>query len=482
MSIVQTIRFKIEHKYFAGFLQAAIDESGVKGSVEQNGKTITLILSEEDPKALERFSTYTQKYLPHSIFLGEIRTERADTQPKAERFRSPVYALAPCPRCLEEITDPASERFLDDTVVCTHYANDEVYEDQDSTYFSPHFNGNDTVLLCDTSKVRELFLVTDEEINALFSIEKPTLKVTVKDPELQTLTGKKFLRLKAPYNVKSVLAALNAKESGITTLFFDERDGEPDAVLVQEHLHMIYDNRISASLEPLHEDPVLNRFLNVRKEAGVSEAIGAYLSRRHGVSFPVANDIGVKKAILFHPFSLGKTIAQMQSDSRRKRLLENFSERFPETAQKLNESSDESIDLFTTIALILGLDDPGFEALSDKALEFHGNGGLKIDMQFKEGDFDYAAMIGSIMSFRLAGTDPHYLAYSIFEAYGDMVVSVLGQLKRQFKIDSFLLMGDLFANSVLFSRILSKFQISQPYFSNRIALDSSPTRYSEGSI
>jgi hypothetical protein len=32
-------------------------------------------------------------------------------------------------------------------------------------------------------------------------------------------------------------------------------------------------------------------------------------------------------------------------------------------------------------------------------------------------------------------------------------------------------MGDLFANSVLFSRILSKFQISTPYFSDRIALD-----------
>ncbi len=471
MSIVQNIRFKIEHRYFAGFLQTAIEESGVRGSVEQNDKTITMILSEEDSAALERFSAYTQKYLPHSIFLGEITTQRIEIEPKAERFHSPAYALAPCPRCLEEITDPASERYLDDTVVCTHYANDEVYEDQDATYFSPHYNGNDTVLLCDASKVRELFLVTDEEIKALFSIEKPTLKVTVKDEELKSLTGKKFLRLKAPYNVKSVLAALNAKESGIATLFFDEREGEPDAVLVQEHLHMIYDNRISAPLEPLHEDAVLNRFLNIRKEAGVSEAIGAYLSRGHGVSFPVVNEFGVKKAIAFQEFSLRQTLEQMEEDSRRKRLLENFAERFPETAQKLNESLNESIDLFTTIALILGLEEPGFEVLSDKSLEFHGNGGLKIDMQFNEGDFDYAAMIGSIMSFRLAGTDAHYLAYSIFEAYGDMVVSVLGQLKREFKIDSFLLMGDLFANSVLFSRILSKFQISKPYFSDRIALD-----------
>ena len=469
MSIIQKIEYKIEHRYFAGFLQHAIDESGVRGSVRQEEGTITLVLSEEDPAALERFSAWTQKYLPHSIFLGEITTERGEEEPSQERFTSPSYPIAPCPLCLEEITDPASDRYLDDTVVCTHYANEEAYHDSDPTYFSPHYNGNDTVLLCDASKVRELFLVTDDEIKALFSIEKPTLKVTVNDPELRELTGKKFLRVKAPYNVKSVLAALNAKESEISTLFFDEREGEPSVILVQEHLHMIRDNRISAPLEPLHEDPVLNRFLNVKAEAGVPTAIGAMLSLRHGISFPVATEEGVKRAIEFQPFDLREVIDEMMEDETRRRLLENFTAKFPETGVKLSEAME--LDLFATLATILDLEEAGFEALSDKALEFHGNGGLKIDMNFTDEGFDYAAMIGSVMSFRLAGTEPHYLAYSIFEAYGDMVVSVLGQLKREFKIDRFILLGDLFSNSVLFSRILSKFQISKPYFSARIALD-----------
>jgi hypothetical protein len=470
MSIIQKIQYRIEHGYFAGFFQHAIDESGVKGSVSQKEGEITLILSEEDPKALERFSAWTQKYLPHSIFLGEISTERGEAEPSGERFSCGAYPIAPCPLCLEEITDPASDRYLDDTVVCTHYANNEVYQESDPTYFSPHYNGNDTVLLCDPAKVRELFLLTDDEIKALFSIEKPTLKVTVLDEELKALTGKKFLRIKAPYNVKSVLAALNAKESGISTLFFDEREGEPGVILVQEHLHMIRDNRISAPLEPLSEDPVLNRFLNVKKEAGADQAVGAYLSLKHGISFPVATESGVKRAIEFQPFDLREVIDEMMSDDTRRRLLENFTTKFPETGVKLSESME--LGLFETLATVLDLEEAGFEALSDKALEFHGNGGLKIDMNFNDEGFDYAAMIGSVMSFRLAGAEPHYLAYSIFEAYGDMVVSVLGQLKREFKIDTFLLMGDLFANSVLFSRILSKFQISKPYFSYRIALDS----------
>ena len=469
MSIVQTIEYKIEHRYFAGFLQHAIDESGVRGSVEQNEGKIILTLDENDAQALERFSAYTQKYLPHSIFLGKIDTERKDQAISDSHFRSPAYPIAPCPLCLEEMTDPASDRYLDDTVRCTHYANEEVYEDRDSTYFSPHYNGNDTVLLCDATKVRDLFLVTDEEIKALFSIEKPTLKMTVNDPELREITGKKFLRVKAPYNVKSVLAALNAKESGISTLFFNERANEPTVVLVQEHLHMIRDSRISAPLESLHQDLKINRFLNIAKEANASQAIGAYMSRTHGISFLVMTDRGAKRVIDFPPFDSQEVLTKMMSDDTRKRLLENFGKTFPEDAHALSET--RSNDLFDTITLLMGLEEKGFEALSDLALEFHGNGGLKIDMNFDDKGFDYTAMLGSIMSFRLAGAELHYLAYSIFEAFGDMAVSVLGQLKREFKIDTFLLMGDLFENSVLFSRILSKFQISKPYFSSRIALD-----------
>ena len=161
-------------------------------------------------------------------------------------------------------------------------------------------------------------------------------------------------------------------------------------------------------------------------------------------------------------------LKKMKSSKKRARLLENFSAKYPEILSDLNSNS---YDLFQTIARVLELDDISYNALSNKSLEFRGNGGLKIDMNFKDGGFDYVAMVGSIMSFKLAGVEPHYLAYSIFEAFGDMVISVLGQLKREFKIDNFILMGDMFENSVLFSRILSKFQISKPYFSKEIALD-----------
>jgi hydrogenase maturation factor HypF (carbamoyltransferase family) len=129
------------------------------------------------------------------------------------------------------------------------------------------------------------------------------------------------------------------------------------------------------------------------------------------------------------------------------------------------------MNLFDTVATILELKEKGFEAVCDKGYEFRGNGGLKIDTNFNEDGFDYSDFIGSIISFKLADVEEHYLAYSIFEALADMSITTLNQLKDKFKIQNFVMMGDMFENSILYSRILSKFQLSNPYFSKNFALD-----------
>ena len=92
-------------------------------------------------------------------------------------------------------------------------------------------------------------------------------------------------------------------------------------------------------------------------------------------------------------------------------------------------------------------------------------------MFFDDKGFDYESFLGSIISFYLAEAEIHYLAYSIFEAFGDMAITSLTQIQKKFHIENFVMMGDMFANNVLYSRILSKFQMQKPYFSKAIALD-----------
>jgi len=75
------------------------------------------------------------------------------------------------------------------------------------------------------------------------------------------------------------------------------------------------------------------------------------------------------------------------------------------------------------------------------------------------------------MSFKLALTPKDYLAYSIFEAFADMSVATLMRLKTKYGVEQFVMMGDMFENSVLYSRILSRFSQYNPHFSKGFALD-----------
>jgi len=467
MAIKQQIEFNSANKYFAGFLQNIINQSGINGSVSQD-ENITLVLDDSDAKKLEEFSALVTSSLPHSMFLGEVTTTQDDSSIIKSEFKSPSYNIALCPICLEKLTNPSSDDYLNDALVCTHYSNEEKrYEDY--TTFSPHYSEGCSVLLTNSAKIDELFIMTEEEQKALFSIEKPTIKVTIKDETLKSLTNKQFINIKSPYNTRSSLVALNAKESEVDYLFFTN-DEDLKITVVQKNINIIKDNRISKKLVNLNPDKAINRFLNIANEAGFKKgAIGASMSLQDGISFVVSNEVDVKKVINFQEFNLSESLEEMKNDATREKLLENLFEKYPNIKEELESNSH--YDIYQTICSILELEFKSFESLSDKSLEFRGNGGLKIDMHFIDVGFDYVSLIGSVISFKLAGVDTHYLAYSIFEAFGDMIISTLNQLKEKFKIQNFVMMGDMFENSVMHSRILSKFQLSDPYFSKSIALD-----------
>jgi hypothetical protein len=467
MSIKQTITYKSENSYFAGFLHSLIEQSGIEGSVTFEDTKITLLLSQNDLQKLETFSKMATKYLPHSIFLGDIETQETKEIAYKKPFSSATYNISLCAQCIEKLLNPASENYLDDTLLCNHYGNTpQNYEDKNS--FSPHYSDGATLLVIDPAKINELFILTDDEKKVLFSIEKPTIKVTILDEELKNLTKKNFIYIKSVYNTKSALVALNAKESGMSYLFFEDMNPSI-AVVVQKNTLIIEDSRFSKKLETLHENTILNRFLNIKKEAGFPKAIGASMSKKNGISFLVSNDVGTKKVLTLQDFSLKEFFERVVEDEKKKKLLANFETKYPHIIATLKHNL--TLNLFETLATILELDDVSFYGLSDKSLEFRGNGGLKIDAYFNDEGFDYLSFIGSVMSFKLAGTDDSYLAYSIFEAFGDMIISNCNQLKSTFQIEHFIMMGDMFENNILYSRILSKFQLSNPYFSTDIAFD-----------
>ncbi len=469
MAIVQTIVYNSDNQYFAGFLQNIINQSGIKGSIDFKDNTITLVLDEHNTKALEKFSELSTKYLPHSIFLDKITTNSKDINIEDKQFKSDTYNIAPCPKCLEDLTDPSSPLYLDDSLVCKHYSNENAFYDSDSTFFTPHYTDGCAVLVADPSKIDELFIMTDKEKEVLYSIEKPTIKVTIQSEELKDLTQKTYINIKAPYNVRSTLFALNAKDSDIPYIFFQDTN-DLKIIKVQENTTIIKASRVAKSLEIIDEDKSINRFLNICKDANFNNvAIAANLSYSNGINFLTKTEVTTKKVITFQDFKLKDVLDQMNSNEVRAKLLDNFSKKHQDRLVKLQ--SNENYNLFETLCILLDIEKASFESLSDKSLEFRGNGGLKVDIDYVENSVDYSSILGSVMSFILAGADTHYIAYSIFEAFGDMTISTLNQLKKTFKIDNIIMMGDMFENSILYSRILSKYQLANPFFSKQFALD-----------
>ena len=78
MSVKQIIKYKSDNSYFAGFIQAIIDDSEISANVSQSNKGITLLLDNEDESKLNIFNEKINRYLPYSIFLGDIQTQRSD--------------------------------------------------------------------------------------------------------------------------------------------------------------------------------------------------------------------------------------------------------------------------------------------------------------------------------------------------------------------------------------------------------------------
>jgi len=463
--IRQVIKYPSQNSYFAGFLQQIIDESGIRGSVEQKEGEIVLSLDDKDEEALKKFSDLTTKYLPHSFFIEDIKTEVVEGEITPSEFKSKPYDIGLCPRCLEMINDPSSNHYLDDSLVCTHYKN-EPYFSNDTTIFSPHYSEGSSILVCDSSKVDELFILTNEEKKLLFSIEKPTIKATIKSDEIKEFTGRDFIDIKAPYNTRSTLAAINAKDADMAYIFFHDSE-DLKVVKVQKNTTIVKAKRVAKELEELSEDAKINRFLNICEDAKYQKAIGANLSSS-GIGFLVKNELGVKEVLKFGEFSLSDTLKKMQEDEIRSKLLANFSKKYPKILEELKA---KDMGLFEALSLLLDVKEPGFNGLSEKALLFRGNGGLKVDIFFGDEGVDYPALLGSMMSFKLAGAEDHYIAYSFFEAIADSAINTINQLKTKFAIPNVVMMGDIFSNSVLYSRILSKYSQANPYFSKTIALD-----------
>ena len=493
MAFVQRIAYKAPHTYFAGYLREILKDSGLKGSVSLTGSHVTLGLEDEETEALERFSSSIATLLPYSLFMGPVDSQQADVLPHANEFNPVAAAVSLCPRCLQALFDPASPDFENQSLLCSHYGADVAPEPVTpvditasalslqkgnevtvgSRLYRTTYREGDTLFITDASKMSDLLLLSPQELNLLLSIEKPVLKTAIQDETIKTLTGKNVIRVKLFDDAQSALLAKALQQSDVPYLFMAPSP-DLEVAVNQEQVMLLQTARLETPMQMLDDHPVLNRFLNMADEfdiLGVS-SIGAHLPKTGALNFILRSAKVNKPLIAFEPFkSQGFLDRITQASTAKGRLVENFKEHFPEIfAALLSIQKDEGISLFTVIAAVMGMKGD-YETVHDASLGFVGNGGVKIDVKYNAGGFDYDALLASLMSFRLAGVETPLLAFSLFESLGDLVTDTLTQLKTRFKTSETILFGGMLANAALFSRIKKNYGHQTPRISSRFALD-----------
>ncbi len=379
--------------------------------------------------------------------------------------------------------------------------------------------GENVMMVTDASKLDSLCLLTKEEKEALFCIERPLIRAAVADESLYGAYGR-FTLLKYPDEGFCILLAKELLGLGCSHIAYEPgAAGGADMVIdfdlaiePQRDSRLFVDKSArffvegERSLFPLRFDRRSDRIAVAHDMAAVpdrewvlidrvdkfesaeasalfllenedidmhhsrtvrfSQEVGSVLSvlLEHGVQNESA--IGVyfdeEPTFIYHDGRKQITaVPPMEFDSAKlksgiealregsKRLVKNFTDRFPEISETLFESAD----IFEAAAMIAGLPEPGFESLCEESLKFGGKGGLKIDMRLKNSRFDPYAFLASLMSYRLGGANSELLAYSIFESFGDYISETLAELKSRSKAKHTVLCGKAFGNRPLFGRV-----------------------------
>jgi len=362
---------------------------------------------------------------------------------------------------------------------------------------------NSKILITNLDKAKHDFLLLKQEINALFSVERPIIYATTTNEELKKRVSS-IVELKAFDDGFTLLLAKELTDLGY--VFYEE--GEKEYELKMDFLleinvlkdiklfmnkgykllsngeRVLIPKPLNSNKVAIYKDYVLNEgvldkierfekisaqevyvfkdeeiehpnikkadvaksaFLSVLRENDIDEkSVGVYFGDEK--IFLYYNKKEIKRIFDFgeEPKNLIERIRNFREGS--DKLVDNYIKRFGSL-----DDLEKISGFFERAAFLIGIDG-GFKELNILSMNFGGKGGLSVDCRIIDDRFSYEAFYASIMSYRLGETDKILLCYSIFESLGDFLSNTLNELGKKLKAKEFAICGKYITNSALFSR------------------------------
>lgn len=482
--------YKIEYDSTSFYFKRLIDELITASKIEANTKQyfgFILIFIDDELENIEKFFLNLEKNLPYSMFLKKsylIEELNEDIKELEDKNIKESFEILTNQK-VKEILQNSNFDFLSQIV---SLSRGEIVDFEEKNLFLPNktlleeFENSDLevkLLLTNSQILSDFFIIENEELNLLCSIERPLVKLKLKNID-ENISKSGYIFTRLVNCTKEIELSKAFKEQKIDYILYTTKKQELKACSFEENSIIIYDNKTLYPKYDYRKDKIFNSskeyldsFSNIYQAVLCEHnllninSIGVYFSLNSKNSFVDIKTLNEEKRVIYIPDiqtnidSILEDISSM--DENCKRLVDNFLKKFPYAKEIKLSSTNGFATIIEAIAKLLNLSN--IKEFEELALNSGYVNALQIDMKLIKIDnknyLDYRKIIQSIMSYKMANVDNETLSFSFYEFLAEFLIDYLREIARKTEAKYIVFCGDIFANRQLFHKVYK--ELSKKY-------------------
>lgn len=505
--------YKSKDKTLAKFLDFASKQFDCSYKILQEGDFLYLYV-ESSQEILTSFSDNLSLYLPMSIYFYGLKVEVIDSLPLTNSITlAQDKHISFCPECLKKVEDEKNKDYYNafkSCDICSGFEEAEfIFEDEVIESNKPLFekiallisenkkikiktlsgifvfskleniDKSSKLLVTNLENISSLIVENKTEIIALASIEKPFIDFKINEIYKQKNSVKKdkisirfandlTLLLLSKELEKYNIDFLNIEENTEFDYFLDVKSKKD--IYIDIPKIKCFENKklvLESNSYPKKLDTVFEKFQEKNKAQFMSvlwenrlfseSILNFYISSKNsdGVSYYSEKIDGLVDILepLYIPKSIKEIFEEIQKDTKGKKLISNYKEKFPEdykiamnTAISFQNSSFYTY--FQIAKIVLNFQNNIVENAMDCLLEK----GPRIDYKLFDSkklfhkNLDYLALFKSALSFKLAGVDEQTISLGFMESLANFIGNEIDNVNSAYEVTGVSLCGDMFEN------------------------------------
>jgi hypothetical protein len=503
--------YKSKDKTLAKFLDFASKQFDCSYKILQEGDFLYLYV-ESSQEILTSFSDNLSLYLPMSIYFYGLKVDVIDSLPSTNSISlEQDKNISFCPECLKKVEDEKNKDYYNafkSCDICSGFEEAEfIFEDEkiesNKSLFEKiallisenkkikiktlsgifvfskleNIDKSSKLLVTNLENISSLIVENKTEIIALASIEKPCMDFKINEIYKQKNSVKKdkinirfandlTLLLLSKELEKYKIDFLNIEENTESDYFLDVKSKKD--IYIDIPKIKCFENKklvLESNSYPKKLDAVFEKFQEKNKAQFMSvlwentlfneSVLNFYISRKNsdGVSYYSEKIDGLVDILepLYIPKSIKEIFEEIEKDTKGKKLISNYKEKFPEDYKiainsTISFQNSSFYTYFQIAKIVLNFQNNIVENAMDCLLEK----GPRIDYKLFDSkklfhrNLDYLALFKSALSFKLAGVDESTISLGFLESLANFIGNEIDNVSSAYEVTGVSLCGDMF--------------------------------------